>query len=171
MQFLWHTPGVSKGIINRGHHKVARCENEGKYHERKGNCVYIASRVAIKNFKNSFLDFRLQSKIVCLFVQCYLLAIVHPPQLLSEPGRVVQSVLSSGFQPPNMDTFHMPCDKRLSTVAPRLLGSWRTLPPSRLFTLNSDKHCDNVPQRKSNHLHNGRIVCQLMPIPTVSVLG
>lgn len=85
--------------------------------------------------------------------------------------RVVQSVLSSGFQPPNMDTFHMPCDKRLSTVAPRLLGSWRTLPLSRLFTLNTDKHCDNVPQRKSNHLHNGRIVCQLMPIPTVSVLG
>lgn len=134
MQFLWHTPGVSKGIINRGHHKVARCENKRKYHERKGNCVYIASRVAIKNFKNSFLDFRLQSKIVCLFVQCYLLTIVQPPNSFLNlanwqaiTARVVQSVLSSGCQPPNMDTFHMPRDKRLSTVAP-LLGSWLSLP-------------------------------------------
>lgn len=137
MQFLWHSPGVSKGIINRGHHKVARCENKRKYHERKGNCVYIASRVAIKNFKNSFLDFRLQSKIVCLFVQCYLLAIVQAPPPSNSflnltnwqtiAGRVVQSVLSSGCQPPNMDTFHMPRDKRLSTLAP-LLGSWLYLP-------------------------------------------
>lgn len=137
MQFLWHTPGVSKGIINRGHHKVARCENKRKYHERKGNCVYIASRVAIKNFKNSFLDFRLQSKIVCLFVQCYLLTIVQPPNSFLNlanwqaiTARVVQSVLSSGCQPPNMDTFHMPRDKRLSTVAP-LLGSW-LFPPHPL---------------------------------------
>lgn len=124
-----------KGIINRGHHKVARCENKGKNITKEREIVFILRPAwLLKTSRILFSISDCNRRLSVYLCSATFLPSCNPPTPFRTwpTGRVVQSVLSSGLQPPNMDTFHMPCDKRLSTVAPRLLGSSLSPLPSLL---------------------------------------